>query len=125
MDRKELLSKLKPFLGKKTTFKKIAYKLGMDSELLIDMIFELEKENKIKYLSFGKGVIRIGEIEGGDIKEMSKEYPKSQMYFNSYTNKKGQKKYSINLDEETAKKFTENNQEIISAIVNGLKSELI
>ena len=52
---------------------------------------------------------------------MIKEYPKSELYFNSYTNKKGNKKISINLNEELSKQLSENNQDVINAIVDGIK----
>ena len=55
---------------------------------------------------------------------MIKEYPKSELYFNSYTNKKGNKKISINLNEELSKQLSENNQDVINAIVDGIKKEI-
>ena len=124
MQNHELLIKLQPFVGTKTTFKKIANKLDIHSESLIDMMIELENEGKLKYLPLGKGFIRIGGIEGGEISKLNKEYSKSELYFNSYTNKKGNKKISINLNEELAKKLSQNNEDIINALVEGIKKEI-
>lgn len=160
MKNVELLQKLQPFLGQKTTFKKIANKIGIDSEILIDMMTELQNEGKLKYLPLGKGFIRIGEInekslirnpklnskpwipasssieamaistnylqaqEEGEIPELIKEYGKSELFFNSYTNKKGNKKISINLSEELSMKLANNNQDVINAIIHGIKKEI-
>ena len=160
MNNHELLIRLQPFLGKKTTFKEIAKKLDIPSEGLIDMITELENEGKLKYLPLGKGFIRIGEInektlmedpklnskpwipssssiealaksrnylkaqEEGEISKLIKEYSKRELYINSYTNKKGTKKISINLNEELARKLSENNEDVIKALVEGIKKEI-
>ena len=50
MNNSELIIKLQPFLGQKTTFKKIANAIGIDSDVFIDMMNELEQEEKLKYL---------------------------------------------------------------------------
>ena len=55
---------------------------------------------------------------------MTVEYPKSELFFNSYTNKKGIKKISINLSENLSIKLSNNNQDVISAIVDGIKKEI-
>ncbi len=160
MEKSELIQNLQPFLGQKTTFKKIANKIGMRSEILIDKMIELETDGELKFLALGNGLIRIGEIkeqsliedsklnskpwipsssstealaksrnylqaqEGGETSKLIKEYPKSELYFNSYTNKKGNKKISINLNEELSKQLSENNQDVINAIVDGIKKEI-
>ena len=55
---------------------------------------------------------------------MRSEYSKKELFFNSYTNKKGNKKISINLDEELAKKLSNNDKDVVTAIVNGIKAEI-
>jgi hypothetical protein len=124
MENFELIQKLQPFLGQKTTFKKIANKIGISSEILADKIIQLETEGKLKFLALGNGIIRIGEIEGGEINKLTKEYAKSELFFNSYTNKKGIKKISINLSEDLSIKLSNNNQDVIGAIVDGIKKEI-
>tara|TARA_A100001011_G_C14143635_1_gene770861 strand:- start:44 stop:526 length:483 start_codon:yes stop_codon:yes gene_type:complete len=160
MDDQKLLGILKNFVGEKTTFKKIANKIGMSSEILADKVIQLEKDGELKFLALGNGLIRIGEIkeksviedaklnskpwipsssssealsksrnylqaqEGGETSKLIKEYAKSELYFNSYTNKKGNKKISINLNEELSKQLSENNQDVINAIVDGIKKEI-
>ena len=62
MEDNELLSVLKNFIGKKTTFKELAEIFGFEINLLIDEINRLEQEEKLKYLPLGDGKIRIGEI---------------------------------------------------------------
>ena len=83
-------------LGKRQLLK-IANKIGMSSEILADKVIQLETEGRLKFLALGNGIIRIGEIEGGELNNLTMEYPKSELFFNSYTNKKGIKKISINL----------------------------
>ena len=124
MENFELIQKLQPFLGQKTTFKKIANKIGISSEILADKIIQLETEGKLKFLALGNGIIRIGEIEGGEINKLTIEYAKSELFFNSYTNKKGIKKISINLSENLSIKLSNNNQDVIGAIVDGIKKEI-
>ena len=124
MQNIELLNKLQKFLGKKTTFKKISYNLGIDSETLIDKMTELEADGKLKFLPLGNGLIRIGEIEGGEIDALNVEYPKSDLFFNSYTNKKGVKKISINLSKELSIKLSNSDQDVLNAIVEGIKKEI-
>lgn len=124
MENFELIQKLQPYLGQKTTFKKIANKIGMSSEILADKMIQLETEGKLKFLALGNGIIRIGEIEGGEINNLTEEYPKSELFFNSYKNKKGIKKISINLSENLSIKLSNNNQDVISAIVDGIKKEI-
>jgi hypothetical protein len=124
MENFELIQKLQPFLGQKTTFKKIANKIGISSEILADKIIQLETEGKLKFLALGNGIIRIGEIEGGEINKLTIEYAKSELFFNSYTNKKGIKKISINLSEDLSIKLSNNNQDVIGAIVDGIKKEI-
>lgn len=124
MENFELIQKLQPYLGQKTTFKKIANKIGMSSEILADKMIQLETEGKLKFLALGNGIIRIGEIEGGEINNLTVEYPKNELFFNSYTNKKGIKKISINLSENLSIKLSNNNQDVISAIVDGIKKEI-
>jgi hypothetical protein len=55
---------------------------------------------------------------------MKSEYSKKELFFNSYTNKKGNKKISINLDEELAKRLSKNDKDVVSAIVEGIKKEI-
>ena len=124
MENFELIQKLQPYLGQKTTFKKIANKIGISSEILADKIIQLETEGKLKFLALGNGIIRIGEIEGGEINKLTIEYAKSELFFNSYTNKKGIKKISINLSEDLSIKLSNNNQDVIGAIVDGIKKEI-
>ena len=124
MQHIELLQKLQIFLGQKTTFKKIANKIGIDSESLIDMMTELENEEKIKFLPLGNGFIRIGEIEGFNMSDVIIEFPKSDIFFNSYTNKKGIRKISINLSQELSVKLANNDQDVINAIIYGIKKEI-
>ena len=160
MDDEKLLGILNNFVGEKTTFKKIANKIGMSSEILADKVIQLEKDGELKFLALGNGLIRIGEIkeksviedsklnskpwipsssssealsksrnylqaqEGGETSKLIKEYAKNELYFNSYTNKKGNKKISINLNEELSKQLSENNQDVINAIVDGIKKEI-
>ena len=124
MENFELIQKLQPYLGQKTTFKKIANKIGMSSEILADKMIQLETEGKLKFLALGNGIIRIGEIEGGEINNLTVEYPKGELFFNSYTNKKGIKKISINLSENLSIKLSNNNQDVIGAIVDGIKKEI-
>ena len=52
------------------------------------------------------------------------EYPNNKLYVNAYTNKKGVKKFSINLDEELAKKLSDSEQSVIDAIIFKLKKEI-
>ncbi len=52
------------------------------------------------------------------------EYPKNRLYINSYTNKKGIKKISINLDEALAQKLSNKNQQVMDAIVYELNQDL-
>ena len=52
------------------------------------------------------------------------EYPKNRLYINSYTNKKGIKKISINLDEDLAQKLSNKNQQVVDAIVYELNQDL-
>ena len=52
------------------------------------------------------------------------EYPNNKLYVNAYTNKKGVKKISINLDEELAKKLSDSEQSVIDAIIFKLKKEI-
>ncbi len=52
------------------------------------------------------------------------EYPNNKLYVNAYTNKKGIKKISINLDEELAKKLSDSEQSVIDAIIFKLKKEI-
>ena len=61
MENFELIQKLQPYLGQKTTFKKIANKIGMSSKILADKMIQLETEGKLKFLALGNGIIRIGE----------------------------------------------------------------
>ena len=124
MENFELIQKLQPYLGQKTTFKKIANKIGMSSEILADKVIQLETEGRLKFLALGNGIIRIGEIEGGELNNLTMEYPKSELFFNSYTNKKGTKKISINLSQELSIKLSNNNQDVINAIVYGIKKEV-
>ena len=124
MDEEKLLGILKNFVGEKTTFKKIANKIGMSSEILADKIIQLETEGRLKFLALGNGIIRIGEIEGGELNNLTMEYPKSELFFNSYTNKKGIKKISINLSENLSIELSKNNQDVIGAIVDGIKNEI-
>ena len=65
MENFEFIQKLQQYLGQKTTFKKIANKIGMSSEILADKVIQLETEGRLKFLALGNGIIRIGEIEGG------------------------------------------------------------
>ena len=124
MENFELIQKLQPYLGQKTTFKKIANKIGMSSEILADKVIQLETEGRLKFLALGNGIIRIGEIEGGELNNLTMEYPKSELFFNSYTNKKGIKKISINLSENLSIELSKNNQDVIGAIVDGIKNEI-
>ena len=124
MDDEKLLGILRNFVGEKTTFKKIANKIGMSSEILADKIIQLETEERLKFLALGNGIIRIGEIEGGELNNLTMEYPKSELFFNSYTNKKGIKKISINLSENLSIELSKNNQDVIGAIVDGIKNEI-
>ena len=52
------------------------------------------------------------------------EFPKSDIFFNSYTNKKGIKKISINLSQELSVKLANNDQDVINAIIYGIKKEI-
>ena len=61
MEDNELLSVLKNFIGKKTTFKELAEIFGFEINLLIDEINRLEQEEKLKYLPLGDGKIRIAD----------------------------------------------------------------
>ena len=54
---------------------------------------------------------------------MSVEYPKNMIHFNSYTNKKGNKKFSINISDEIALKLSNYDEDVISALVSGIKKE--
>ena len=55
---------------------------------------------------------------------MNNSYPNNKLYVNSYINKKGIRKIGINLDEELAKKLSNNNQQVIDAIVYEVKQDL-
>lgn len=55
---------------------------------------------------------------------MNNNYPNNKLYVNSYINKKGIRKIGINLDEELAKKLSNNNQQVIDAIVYEVKQDL-
>tara|TARA_B100000282_G_C31388004_1_gene334308 strand:+ start:336 stop:506 length:171 start_codon:yes stop_codon:yes gene_type:complete len=52
------------------------------------------------------------------------EYPKNKLYVNAYTNKRGVKKFGINLDEKLAKKLSDSDQSVIDAIILELKKEI-
>ena len=52
------------------------------------------------------------------------DYPKNRLYINTYANKKGVKKISINLDEELAKKLSNRDQQVIDAIAFELNQDL-
>lgn len=52
------------------------------------------------------------------------DYPKNRLYINTYVNKKGVKKISINLDEELAKKLSNRDQQVIDAIAFELNQDL-
>ena len=51
------------------------------------------------------------------------DYPKNRLYINTYANKKGVKKISINLDEELAKKLSNRDQQVIDAIAFELNQD--
>tara|TARA_X000000368_G_scaffold415213_1_gene406516 strand:+ start:955 stop:1131 length:177 start_codon:yes stop_codon:yes gene_type:complete len=55
---------------------------------------------------------------------MTNDYPKNRLYINTYVNKKGVKKISINLDEELAKKLSNRDQQVIDAIAFELNQDL-